>query len=144
MRHGTNPHSAFIFIFGIDGAEVASFSEVSAVTTDDNVVEYREGEDADGALHKLRGLHKFNQITLKRGYSISEDLWNWWQAVRQGKAHRKSGIIVLLNEGREPVLRWAIKDAWINKWEGPTLRPKTNEVAIESLEIVCEGIALTN
>jgi phage tail-like protein len=103
---------------GIDGADVASFSEVSAVTTDDEVVEYREGEDAAGALRKLRGLHKFNQITLKRGYSISVDLWNWWQAVRQGKAHRKSGIIVLLNEAREPVLRWEIKDAWIKKWEG--------------------------
>jgi phage tail-like protein len=79
-----------------------------------------------------------------RGYSISADLWNWWQALRQSKAHRKSGIIVLLNEAREPVLIWEIRDAWIKKWEGPTLRPKTNEVAIESLEIVCEGIALTN
>jgi phage tail-like protein len=144
MRHGKNPHSAFNFMIEIGGANAAGFTEVEAVTTDSNVIEYREGEDADGALRKLRDLRKFNQITLKRGHTVSPDLWNWWQAVRRSKAHRESGIIILLSKAREPVLRWEMKNAWIKKWEGPALRRITNEVAIESLEIVCEGVALTS
>jgi phage tail-like protein len=62
--------------------------------------------------------------------------------MKAGKAHRKSGLVVLVNEARMPVLKWAIKNAWIKKWEGPAMNAKTNEVAIESLEIMCEGVEL--
>jgi phage tail-like protein len=141
MAHGKSPYSAFNFIIEIDSAPAAGFSEVEALTADGTIVEYREGEDWHSAFRKLQGLRKFGQITLKRGYTASPDLWNWWQSTRQGKAHRKSGIIVFLNEAREPALRWLIKEPWIKKWEGPATT--TNEVAIESLEIVCEGVALT-
>jgi phage tail-like protein len=142
MAHGKSPYSAFNFIIEIGSATMAGFSEVEALTTDGNVIEYREGEDGDRAFRKLQGLRKFGQITLKRGYTASPDLWNWWQSTRQGDAHRKSGIIVLLNKAREPILKWAIKEAWIEKWEGPAMNATNNKVAIESLDIVCEGVAL--
>ena len=45
MAHGK---SAFNFIVEIDGAGVAGFSEVDALTSDGNVIEYREG---DGTAH---------------------------------------------------------------------------------------------
>lgn len=143
MAHGKNPYSAFNFIIEIDNAPVAAFSEVDALTADGNVIEYREGEDGDRAFRKLQGLRKFGQITLKRGYTASPDLWSWWQSIRRGDAHRKSGIILFLNKAREPILKWAIKEAWINKWEGPAMNATTNEVAIEALEVLCEGVALT-
>jgi len=143
MAHGKSPYSAFNFIIEIGNAPAAAFSEVDALTADGNVIEYREGEDGDRAYRKLQGLRKFGQITLKRGYTASPDLWSWWQSTRQGDAHRKSGVIVLLNNAREPILKWAIKEAWIKKWEGPAMNATTNEVAIESLEVVCEGVALT-
>jgi phage tail-like protein len=95
-------------------------------------------------LRKLRHLRKFNNITLKRGYTDSQDFWNWWQSIREGKAHRKSGVIILFNEARAPVLKWAIKNAWIQKWEGPAMNAKADEVGIELLELVCEGVALAN
>jgi phage tail-like protein len=142
MPHSNNSYSAFNFIIEIDGARASGFAEVEAITTDGNVVEYREGEDRDRAFRMLQGLRKFGQITLKRGYTASPDLWNWWQLKRQGRTHRKSGVILLLNEAREPELRWAINEAWIKKWEGPPMNATTNEVAIGSLEIVCEGVAL--
>jgi phage tail-like protein len=135
--------SAFNFIVEIDGAGVAGFSEVDALTSDGDVIEYREG-DGDGALRKLRSLRKFNNITLKRGYTDSQDFWNWWQSIREGKVQRKSGVIILLNEAHAPVLKWAIKNAWIQKWEGPAMNAKANEVGIELLEIACEGVALAN
>jgi phage tail-like protein len=122
--------STFNIVLEIGGANVAGFTEVSGLTSDGNVIEYREGE-GDGALRKLQALRKFGQITLKRGYTDSHDLWKWGQSAKTGEAHRKSGLIVLLNEARVPVLRWSIKDAWIKKWEGPAMNAETNEVAIE-------------
>ena len=55
---------------------------------------------------------------------------------------RRAVAITLLSEGGEPVLRWMLRDAWIAKWEGPHLRARSSEVAIESIELVHEGIRL--
>jgi phage tail-like protein len=51
---------------------------------------------------------------------------------------------VLLNKARQPVVKLAFTNAWIRKWEGPPMNAETNEVAIESLEIVCERIKVTS
>ena len=50
--------------------------------------------------------------------------------------------IVLLNERREAVLRWHAENAWINKIEGPSFKASGNEVAIESVELVHEGLTI--
>ena len=57
-------------------------------------------------------------------------------------ADRRNGSIILLNEEREDVLRWHAENAWINKIEGPTLQGGGNEVAMESVELVHEGLTL--
>jgi phage tail-like protein len=59
-----------------------------------------------------------------------------------GKTERRSGSIVLLNEQREPALRWNFREGWPLKWEGPVLNAKSSEVAIEELVIACEDIQM--
>jgi phage tail-like protein len=59
-----------------------------------------------------------------------------------GVDDRRSVTIVLLNERREAVLRWHAENAWINKIEGPTLKASSNDVAMESLELVHEGLTI--
>ena len=39
-------------------------------------------------------------------------------------------------------MRWNFENGWINKIEAPTLNATGNEVAIESVEIVHEGLTL--
>ena len=55
---------------------------------------------------------------------------------------RRSVGIVLLDEQRQEVARWALRRAWPSKWTGPELRGLGNEVAIETLELSHEGIEL--
>ena len=50
--------------------------------------------------------------------------------------------ITLLDESRQPVMVWKFHRAWPCKWSGPSLNAKSNEVAIESLEICHEGLEL--
>ena len=50
--------------------------------------------------------------------------------------------MVLLDEQRQQVARWNLHRAWPSKWTGPALRALGNEVAIETLELVHEGIEL--
>jgi phage tail-like protein len=62
--------------------------------------------------------------------------------VVDGKTQRKSGAITLLDEARNTALRWTFTAAWPAKLEGPAMNGKTSEVAIETLEIVHEGLEL--
>lgn len=136
-----DPYSAFNFIVEIDGVVVGGFAEVGGLTTETDIVEYRNG-DEDITVRKLPGKAKYTQISCKRGYTDSRELWEWRRLVITGRTERKSGTIQLLNEAREPALKWNFREGWPSKWEGPALNAKNNEVAIETLEIAHEGLEL--
>jgi phage tail-like protein len=139
MAQRDDPYKAFNFLVEIDGVAVAGFSEVSGLASETEVIEYRTG-DAKSGVRKLPGLTKHANIVLRRGVTQDADLWNWRKAVEDGNVDRRNGSIVLLDEARNPVLRWNFSQGWICKWVGPTLRAKGNEVAIETIEIAHEGL----
>jgi phage tail-like protein len=134
-----DPFSVFNFIVNIDGVTTAGFSECSGLSMETDPIEYRNGNE-DITVRKLPGLKKFGNITFKRGFTKDKTLWEWRKKVMDGKTERKSGSITLKNEAREDVMHWNFSQAWPRKLDGPTFNAKTNEVAIETLEIVCEGI----
>ena len=137
----TDPYLAFNFLVEIDGVTVAGVSECSGLTSETDPVDYRNG-DTDTVVTKLPGLRKFPMIVLKRGFTDNHDLWEWRRTVVEGRTERHTGVITLLNESREPALRFNFREGWPSKWEGPALNGKTNEVAIETLEICHEGLVL--
>lgn len=134
-----DPYGAFNFVVQIDGVNVAGFSEVGGLSSETDAIDYRNGNE-DITVRKLPGLKKFTNISLKRGFTDSKDLWQWRLSVMQGKTERKAGTIILQNEQRQPALKWEFKEGWPSKWEGPSLNAKNNEVAIETLEITCEDV----
>ena len=138
-----NPLLQYNFLLEIDGTSdaVAGFTEVSGITMETDIVEYREGADT-ATVRKLPGLRKYGNITLKRGYTTNTELWDWRKSVIDGATERKSGVIILLNEAREPALRWEFSAAWVSKYEGPALNATANEAAIESIEIAVEDVRL--
>lgn len=136
-----DPYAAFNFVVKIDGVTQAGFSECSGLSTESDVIEYRTGAEA-ATVRKLPGLDKYSNIVLKRGYTNSKELWQWRKQTIDGKTQRRSGSIVLQDEGRKTALTWNFTQGWARKWDGPTFNAKTNEVAIEVLEIVHEGLTL--
>jgi phage tail-like protein len=105
------------------------------------VVEYRTGGE-DITNRKLPGLKKFANIVLKRGFTATDELWQWRKRVMDGETERQSGTIVLRNEARDPAIKWVFREGWPSKWEGPAFNAKTSEVAIETLEIAHEGVEM--
>ena len=138
----TDPYRGYNFILEIDNVPKGAFSEAGGLTADGDSVDYREGTDMQPNVRKLAGLRKFVAITLKRGYTQDKSLWQWYVNVMNGVDDRRNVTIVLMNERREAVLRWHAENAWINKIEGPTLKASSNDVAMESLELVHEGLTL--
>jgi phage tail-like protein len=135
-----DPFTSFNFIVDIQGMR-AGFSEIAGLTTDTDIIEYREGNE-DITVRKLPGKRKYTQITLKRGFTKSKDLWEWRKKVLEGRTQRLSGTITMLDEARQPALVWRFFEGWPSKWEGPALNAKNNDIAIESLEIAHEGLEL--
>ena len=141
----TDPYRSFNFLLEIDGVELASFSECSGLSSEGEAVDYREGTDVPLNVRKLPGLRTYANVSLKRGITQNDELFRWYTLVINGAALssiRRNGSVVLLNEAREQVMRWNFRDAWPNKYEGPTLNASGNEVAIETIEIVHEGLTV--
>jgi phage tail-like protein len=138
----TEPYGAFNFLVEIDGVTQASFMEVSGLDVEVDVIDYRTGDAKTLGVRKLPGLVKYGNIVMKRGITLDHSLWDWMRKVIEGAVQRANMTIILLDEQRQPVLRWRVIRAWPRKWTGPTLNAKTSEVAIESLEIAHEGLEL--
>ena len=136
-----DPYGAFNFLVEIAGLEVAGFSEVGGLESETDIIEYRSGDDR-GSLRKLPGLTKYQNLTLKRGYAASHELWEWRQSIVDGQVDRRAVSIVLLDHARDEVARWNLFEAWPCRWEGPHLDAETSAVAIETLEIAYEDIEL--
>ena len=128
-----------------DDQQTSSFSEVSGLTMEAEVIEYRGGADPQFSTHKQPGLRKFSNVTLKRGIAPAEagnGLFEWYNSVSIGFVLRRDVIVSLLNEEHRPVMVWKIKEAWPVKVEGPGLKSTGTDVAIESVEFACEGIEI--
>lgn len=137
-----DPYRGFNFVIEIDRIARGGFSEAGGLTAEGDSVDYREGTDLQANVRKLPGLRKYTNITLKRGYTQDKTLWQWYTNIMNGVADRRNVTVVLLNERREAVLRWHAESAWINKIEGPGLKASSNDVVMESIELVHEGLTL--
>jgi len=128
-----------------DSQNTSNFSEVSGLTMESEIVEYRGGADVQLSTRKQPGLKKFSNVTMKRGIAPAEagnGLFEWYNTIIAGNVARRPVTVSLLNETRDPVMTWKIKEAWPVKLEGPGLKSTGTDVAIESVEFACEGIEI--
>ena len=144
MPPRTDPLRNFRFKLEIDGIQAAAFSEVAIAETTTEAIDYREGTDPMH-VRKLSGLTKFGNITLKRGITDSMDIYNWHKQIMAGQVqtNRKKVTIVVVDEAGSDKARFVVTDAWPTKYDPSDLNAKGNEVLIELLELVNEGIERT-
>ena len=127
------------------GGTNLGFSEVSGLDVETEVIEYRHGASPDYSSVKMPGRQKYSNITLKRGTTKADnEYFDWWNTVQLNTIERRDITISLLNENHEPVVVWKVKNAWPSKVQGTDLKADGNEVAIESMEIVHEGLTVQN
>lgn len=82
-------------------------------------------------------------MLLERGVTTdSLELFEWFELALDGnlEAARRSMAVVVLDSTGNPGPRWEFEKAWPGRYDGPDLDASANEVAIETLEIVHEGM----
>ena len=122
-------------------AVVMSFAEVSGITLAYETVTYRHGLSfLEGEQIKKFYFEKYETVTFKKGtVKGMKDLYDW---VRQEGQDTKMIEVSLCDENGEPVVSWRIGKAVPVKLQAPTFDANSNDVSIESLEVLAAGITL--
>jgi phage tail-like protein len=121
---------------------VAGFSECTGLEASLEIFDYREGGQ-NSYVHRFATRATHANITLKHGVIfLYDDLWTWHNGWVQGQGTRRDGLIVLMDEGRNPAKVWKFKRGLPAKWVGPSLNAGQSAVAVESIEIAHEGLDL--
>jgi phage tail-like protein len=136
-----DPFGAYNFLVEIDGITRAAFRECSGLDSSQTATDYREGGEPL-RMRKLPGLNTYSNITLTRGITTDTELWDWRVKAESGSIERKSGSIILLDDSGTEQMRWNFTDAWPIRWSGPSFNATDSNVAVETLEIVHEGISV--
>lgn len=128
------------FIVWIGDLDCAEFAEVTGLSVEIDLEEYREGGVND-FVHKLPKGIKYPNIVLKKGIiRKSEELWNWMLEIMQGAVVPKNASIVLLNDDESMACLWEVTEAYPVKWSGSDLKATGGEIFIETLELAHRGI----
>ncbi|MEW8692893.1 MAG: phage tail protein [Candidatus Thiodiazotropha endolucinida] len=141
------PYGAFNFLVSIGGDDPqdarAGFSEISGLSMEVQVIEYRAGNDRTESPVNLPGLTRYSPVTLKRGLIGSLDLYEWiTESAQSGPGNRRNVTIHLLNDEQQPAFTWKLRNAWVSKYSMSDLDASSNDIAMEAIEIVHEGLVL--
>jgi phage tail-like protein len=131
-----------LFKVEIDGIASNTFFAVNGIGLVNEVTEVREGGSNDVRL--LPGRAKFPVLELKRRATGARDLFDWASSNLAGKIVRKTVVVSMLNEKMAVIAKWTFKGAWPVKWDGPDFDASKNEIAIETIHLAYEGVAMTS
>ena len=118
----------------------AAFCACDGLELRREIIRARDGGDPT-TVRLLPGAESVGNVVLRRGMTSSFDLWDWWERVRRGLAGRATcDIVVLSPDLTQERVRFRLYRCLPVKMTGPALNATGNDIAIESLELACEGI----
>jgi phage tail-like protein len=122
-----------------------NFQEVSGLDIQSEEIKYRHGNSPVFSVIKMPGMKKFGNITMKKGvFKGDNKFWDWLNQIKLNTIKRVPVTISLLDEAGKPTMVWTLTNAWPTKISSTDLKSEGNEVAIESIEIVHEGLTIAN
>jgi phage tail-like protein len=142
------PYTQFNFLVdlgdGVTEGPSAGFQEVSAISTEVAVTEYRNGNSKENSVRKITGLNKATDVTMKRGIIGSLNLYTWLDDIRNGNQNAlRTVTIQLQNEDHTEVVQtWKLLRARIIKHTSGPFNARSNEVAMEELVLAYERLEL--
>ncbi len=138
------PMPKFYFRVKWDSEEM-SFQEISGLDIQSEEIKYRAGDSKDFSVIKMPGMKKVGNVTMKKGiFKGDNKFWDWFNQIKMNTIARKPVTISLLDEEGNDTMVWTLMNAWPSKITGTDLKSEGNEVAIETIEIVHDGLTIAN
>ena len=138
-----DPLLGFNFLLELDGAIAGYFTECSGVGSENEIIEHKVvDKSGHEVVRKIPGRLKWTDISLKRGVTSDLQIWKWREDVVKGnmKAARKNATITMMDRTYKPVAKWHFTNAWPSKVSGPSFKSDDNNIGVEEVTIVHEGM----
>lgn len=119
-----------------------AFSEVTGLEATMEPFAVTEGGRNRGQAQFV-GRTAFSTVILKRGFTSTRHLWNWFHHVNAGAgayAHRLDVVIQLQDAAGNTVVEWTLKRALPVKIKLPDLNAAGSEVGVEELHLAFEDL----
>lgn len=119
------------------------FSEVSGLSVEYQPVTYKHGFSFATGVRIIPGMSQPIRLTLKKGVIQGGDfLAGWIQAAYADpfEPPKKDIMVDLCDESGKALVRWKVRGALPVKLSAPGFDAKSNEVAVETLELVAHEI----
>jgi phage tail-like protein len=118
---------------------VGGFKSVTGMDSETEIIEFKQGNDL--VVRKKPGRTTFANIVLERGYTATDDLFQWRKNIEDGKIDRRAGSVIILDQdGQSEVARYNFFEGWPCKWNVPDLDSDSSSMAIEKIELAVEKI----
>jgi len=143
-----DPLGTFKFHVEVGNIMEAAFIDCSGLEMTTDVFEYQEG-GLNEYVHKIPGRTKVANVTLKRGFAKSNELFEWYKEMEKSLLEGKRfdfqdvSIILYSSADQSELVRWNLDKAFPVKWVGPSFKTDEAAVAVESLEFAHHGITMT-
>jgi phage tail-like protein len=139
----TWPLVKFSFQVKWDDAELI-FQEVTGLSSETQVIEYRGGNSKVYSTVKMPGIQKFGNITLKKGiFKGDKALWDKYNLIKMNTIKRSTILISLLDETNAVAMSWKLLNAFPCKMTVSDMKADANEIAFETMELAHEGLSLS-
>lgn len=125
------------------GALTLGVSEIAGLSIEYEPVTYKHGLSFVMGPKIIPGMRQPVKLTLKRGIvSRSDLLYRWLRDTYADplKPARQDMLVDLCDAAGVPVVRWKVQGAMPIKIAAPTFDAASNEVAIETLEIIAQDL----
>lgn len=134
------------FMVQVDNFATGYFLEVGGLGSETEVTDHKVmGASNQDIVRKIPGRTKWSDITLKRGITSNMEFYDWRKMVEDGMVDeaRSNGTITMLDQAGSPIAEWTFENGWPSKVSGPSLKSDSNEIGVEEITIVHEGIERT-
>ncbi len=142
--HNGDPLVTNTFGVQLGGLTVESLHEVSNLVVEQDVIEYKQvTPEGQLLVRKLPGARQPGEVTITRGLDKSGVFSAWIdKTLNQGAidAARENITIEAKDTRRNTIRRINLINAWVSKWEGPSLTAGDSSPATETVTIVFEEI----
>jgi len=119
-----------------------NFSAVSGLDFSSNPVSQKEGGLA-GFSHSLTDIGSFSSLTLKRGFTDDDKLYEWCESTHNTMKTQPCNILIsLLNKQNLPVKNWLVFNAVPKSWESGGLSADNKTVMVESVSFTYQNFIL--
>ncbi|MFJ6617974.1 phage tail protein [Kitasatospora sp. NPDC091335] len=141
-----DPLSTHIFGVQLGGYNVESVKEISNLTVEQDVVEYKQvTQEGKLIVRKQPGARLPGEVTITRGLDKSGAFTDWIKETLNNGAintARQNLTIEVKDTTGATLRRIQLINAWASRWEGPTLSAGESSPATETVTIVFEEISV--